>query len=68
MAHTVGNVTFVQRPVHPFPDPLAEPLQRLAREVRYRSQCEERQRKVHEPLPLPVRWRVAAVTEKYAPA
>ncbi|MFE9259224.1 helix-turn-helix domain-containing protein, partial [Streptomyces sp. NPDC006879] len=38
---------------------LAESLGELARELRSRWQREEEQRQVHDPFPLPVRWRPA---------
>ncbi|WP_405365974.1 helix-turn-helix domain-containing protein [Kitasatospora sp. NBC_00039] len=41
------------------PGALAEATAELATEVRRRWQIEEEQRRVHDPFPLPVRWRPA---------
>ncbi|HEX6357618.1 helix-turn-helix domain-containing protein [Actinophytocola sp.] len=38
-------------------DPLAEAVRQLALEVHKRWQREEEQQQIHDPLPLPVRWR-----------
>ncbi|MEE1782231.1 helix-turn-helix domain-containing protein [Streptomyces sp. SP17BM10] len=46
-------------PVPPVPAALAEAVDELAREVRRRWRREEEQRRVHDPFPLPVRWRPA---------
>ncbi|ARP68927.1 XRE family transcriptional regulator [Streptomyces pluripotens] len=43
----------------PVPGPLADCAGELAREVRRRWRREEGQRRVHDPFPLPVRWREA---------
>ncbi|TDU05965.1 transcriptional regulator with XRE-family HTH domain [Streptomyces sp. 846.5] len=43
----------------PVPGPFADAAEELAREVRRRWQREEEQRRVHDPFPLPVRWRPA---------
>lgn len=43
----------------PVPDAYAEAVQELATEVRRRWRHEEAQRRVHDPFPLPVRWRPA---------
>ncbi|MFD8596044.1 helix-turn-helix domain-containing protein [Kitasatospora sp. NPDC059646] len=43
----------------PVPDDLAGAVRELAAEVRRRWQREEAQRQVHDPFPLPVRWRPA---------
>ncbi|MFD7027557.1 helix-turn-helix transcriptional regulator [Streptomyces sp. NPDC059917] len=41
------------------PDALADAARELAREVRRRWRHEEAQRGVHDPFPLPVRWKAA---------
>jgi transcriptional regulator with XRE-family HTH domain len=43
----------------PIRGPLADAAEELAGEVRRRWQREEEQRRVHDPFPLPVRWRPA---------
>ncbi|MGW7434509.1 helix-turn-helix domain-containing protein [Streptomyces sp. NPDC054849] len=43
----------------PVPDTLADAAQELATEVRRRWRREEAQRRVHDPFPLPVRWKPA---------
>ncbi|MEV8098379.1 helix-turn-helix domain-containing protein [Kitasatospora sp. NPDC085879] len=47
------------RPASPMRDALAAAADELAKEVRRRWQREEEQRRVHDPFPLPVRWREA---------
>lgn len=44
-------------PAPPVVDPLAEAADALAHAVQARWQREEEQRQVHDPVPLPVRWR-----------
>ncbi|MFJ9694304.1 NACHT domain-containing protein [Kitasatospora sp. NPDC101183] len=44
----------------PLEGALAEAAGSLARELRHRWQGEEDQRRIHDPFPLPVRWREAA--------
>ncbi|MFI2209180.1 NACHT domain-containing protein [Streptomyces sp. NPDC020141] len=44
---------------YPVPAPVAEAAASLAREVRRRWQREENHRRVHDPFPLPVRYRPA---------
>lgn len=46
-------------PVIPGGDRLAEAASRLAYELRSRLRREEEQRQIHDPVPLPVRWRQA---------
>ena len=49
-------------PAAPLPsagDPLADAARELAKEVGRRWQREEEQRRIHDPFPLPVRWREA---------
>ncbi|MDG4860613.1 helix-turn-helix domain-containing protein [Streptomyces sp. T-3] len=50
----------------PVPDALADAAQELAMEVRRRWRREEAQRRVHDPFPLPVRWKAApaALTDR----
>ncbi|MQS16880.1 XRE family transcriptional regulator [Streptomyces kaniharaensis] len=43
----------------PIPAVLADAAAELATEVRRRWRCEEEQRRVHDPFPLPVRWQRA---------
>ncbi|MFI6158148.1 helix-turn-helix domain-containing protein [Kitasatospora sp. NPDC051170] len=43
-------------PLHP---ELTDAANRLARELRHRWQNEEDHRRIHDPFPLPVRWRAA---------
>lgn len=43
----------------PVPETLADAAQELATEVRRRWRREEAQRRVHDPFPLPVRWKPA---------
>ncbi|MET9378567.1 helix-turn-helix domain-containing protein [Streptomyces sp. NPDC002992] len=43
----------------PVPDALADAARELATEVRRRWRREEAQRRVHDPFPLPVRWKPA---------
>ncbi|WP_433544329.1 helix-turn-helix domain-containing protein (plasmid) [Streptomyces sp. CA-294286] len=45
----------------PVPEALADAARELATEVRRRWRREEAQRRVHDPFPLPVRWRTAPV-------
>ncbi|WP_354644637.1 helix-turn-helix domain-containing protein [Kitasatospora camelliae] len=47
------------RAASPTGDALAAAADELAKEVRRRWQREEEQRRVHDPFPLPVRWREA---------
>ncbi|MER7113676.1 helix-turn-helix domain-containing protein [Saccharomonospora azurea] len=42
-----------------FPESLLDAAEQLAQEARSRWQREEEQRQVHDPFPLPVRWRSA---------
>ncbi|AUY52848.1 helix-turn-helix domain-containing protein [Streptomyces sp. CB01881] len=49
----------VRPPAPRIPDALAGATAELAQEVRRRWQIEEEQRRVHDPFPLPVRWRQA---------
>lgn len=60
--HTAGPPPS-QNPAPPGPPPveaaLATAADALAREVRRRWRREEEQRRVHDPFPLPVRWRDA---------
>ncbi|MEW2135591.1 helix-turn-helix domain-containing protein [Streptomyces sp. NPDC005409] len=53
-------------PVHPVHPALADAAHELATEVRRRWRREEAQRRVHDPFPLPVRWKPApaALTDR----
>ncbi|WP_156753583.1 helix-turn-helix domain-containing protein [Actinokineospora pegani] len=53
-----GSAEVVAEP--PVVDPVAAAVETLAHAVRVRWQREEEHRQVHDPLPLPVRWRAAA--------
>ncbi|MFJ6698031.1 helix-turn-helix domain-containing protein [Streptomyces sp. NPDC091272] len=54
------------RPPVPVPEALALAAREMATEVRRRWRREEAQRRVHDPFPLPVRWRPApaALTDR----
>ncbi|ONI88861.1 hypothetical protein ALI22I_18030 [Saccharothrix sp. ALI-22-I] len=58
----------VERVPSPVDDRLVEAAGRLAYSVRTRWQREEEHRQVHDPLPLPVRWRpvAAELTDSWA--
>ena len=55
----IGGYALDQRVPPPGGDPLAAAASQLAFELRARLRREEEQRQIHDPVPLPVRWRTA---------